>query len=163
MIRRPPRSTLFPYTTLFRSVPENEVVKPPSQDSAQWPPQAALSYAASGNLARRGERVSLTRVCGDRYAGYCGGSGPFSCKSLQLLPGKTRNPLFLSGQFSRSDDLGARQGSPDENQCRDKAAHGDRFAFAVRARRSRGFRRASFDDGAAAPPTTLFANKTRQI
>src|SRR5438132_9135007 len=23
MIRRPPRSTLFPYTTLFRSVPEN--------------------------------------------------------------------------------------------------------------------------------------------
>src|SRR5256885_16980618 len=25
MIRRPPRSTLFPYTTLFRSVPEREV------------------------------------------------------------------------------------------------------------------------------------------
>src|SRR2546430_17713190 len=25
MIRRPPRSTLFPYTTLFRSVPENSV------------------------------------------------------------------------------------------------------------------------------------------
>src|SRR5688572_31573764 len=24
MIRRPPRSTLFPYTTLFRSVPEHE-------------------------------------------------------------------------------------------------------------------------------------------
>src|SRR5256885_3562902 len=25
MIRRPPRSTLFPYTTLFRSVPESHV------------------------------------------------------------------------------------------------------------------------------------------
>src|SRR3712207_7528946 len=25
MIRRPPRSTLFPYTTLFRSRPENQV------------------------------------------------------------------------------------------------------------------------------------------
>src|SRR5438309_4251447 len=25
MIRRPPRSTLFPYTTLFRSIPENGV------------------------------------------------------------------------------------------------------------------------------------------
>src|SRR3712207_8352210 len=25
MIRRPPRSTLFPYTTLFRSIPENLV------------------------------------------------------------------------------------------------------------------------------------------
>src|SRR5688572_31609411 len=33
MIRRPPRSTLFPYTTLFRSLlagePEHEVVAPP--------------------------------------------------------------------------------------------------------------------------------------
>src|SRR3712207_7649010 len=27
MIRRPPRSTLFPYTTLFRSVGEREVVE----------------------------------------------------------------------------------------------------------------------------------------
>src|SRR2546421_13100919 len=27
MIRRPPRSTLFPYTTLFRSVPVGNVVK----------------------------------------------------------------------------------------------------------------------------------------
>src|SRR5438309_7182436 len=28
MIRRPPRSTLFPYTTLFRSVPFGEFVPP---------------------------------------------------------------------------------------------------------------------------------------
>src|SRR2546422_7651340 len=28
MIRRPPRSTLFPYTTLFRSVPFDLLVKP---------------------------------------------------------------------------------------------------------------------------------------
>src|SRR3712207_7716982 len=28
MIRRPPRSTLFPYTTLFRSLPD-QVVEPP--------------------------------------------------------------------------------------------------------------------------------------
>src|SRR3712207_9310084 len=27
MIRRPPRSTLFPYTTLFRSVPEEQLMK----------------------------------------------------------------------------------------------------------------------------------------
>src|SRR5688572_31958972 len=26
MIRRPPRSTLFPYTTLFRSLPDDDVV-----------------------------------------------------------------------------------------------------------------------------------------
>src|SRR3989442_15538097 len=29
MIRRPPRSTLFPYTTLFRSVRETTPLKPP--------------------------------------------------------------------------------------------------------------------------------------
>src|SRR3712207_8091564 len=29
MIRRPPRSTLFPYTTLFRSASENVIVSPP--------------------------------------------------------------------------------------------------------------------------------------
>ena len=28
MIRRPPRSTLFPYTTLFRSLKESELPKP---------------------------------------------------------------------------------------------------------------------------------------
>src|SRR2546429_3991534 len=27
MIRRPPRSTLFPYTTLFRSVPRDKIVR----------------------------------------------------------------------------------------------------------------------------------------
>src|SRR2546430_13384257 len=32
MIRRPPRSTLFPYTTLFRSHAENSSVKPASVD-----------------------------------------------------------------------------------------------------------------------------------
>src|SRR3712207_7142793 len=30
MIRRPPRSTLFPYTTLFRSVTANDAVSAPS-------------------------------------------------------------------------------------------------------------------------------------
>src|SRR2546422_6769742 len=31
MIRRPPRSTLFPYTTLFRSIPVAEALCPPGQ------------------------------------------------------------------------------------------------------------------------------------
>src|SRR2546422_6245805 len=45
MIRRPPRSTLFPYTTLFRSVPGQLLVKP----------KAGLSDAAwKGLLAAQG-------------------------------------------------------------------------------------------------------------
>src|SRR2546430_13740161 len=34
MIRRPPRSTLFPYTTLFRSPPFGDVDQPALQDGA---------------------------------------------------------------------------------------------------------------------------------
>ena len=44
MIRRPPRSTLFPYTTLFRSK-EKEVIIP--GDRKKRPPGASRSYKAS--------------------------------------------------------------------------------------------------------------------
>src|SRR2546422_5945140 len=38
MIRRPPRSTLFPYTTLFRSMPSAVLVIPPPGVSHVLPP-----------------------------------------------------------------------------------------------------------------------------
>src|SRR5260370_41557314 len=50
MIRRPPRSTLFPYTTLFRSTPPSAKFATPSATSSaptkKWP------------LLKRGQRVS---------------------------------------------------------------------------------------------------------
>src|SRR5688572_32024705 len=39
MIRRPPRSTLFPYTTLFRS------------QISVWPPQMHAAFSCNGPLA----------------------------------------------------------------------------------------------------------------
>src|SRR5260370_34795957 len=46
MIRRPPRSTLFPYTTLFRSLQKDVAASPaPSTPWAKaytWPPRWAL-------------------------------------------------------------------------------------------------------------------------
>src|SRR3712207_9361202 len=42
MIRRPPRSTLFPYTTLFRSAPERDeqvVAQPARQRDVPAPPE----------------------------------------------------------------------------------------------------------------------------
>src|ERR1039457_626044 len=39
MIRRPPRSTLFPYTTLFRSAAGN-----PGKGSGPGPPQSDIAY-----------------------------------------------------------------------------------------------------------------------
>src|SRR2546427_4181936 len=52
MIRRPPRSTLFPYTTLFRSRGEFSCAKPAyvSLDTA-WVSDRTLCYLASGKPA----------------------------------------------------------------------------------------------------------------
>src|SRR3712207_7003939 len=41
MIRRPPRSTLFPYTTLFRSVVRSSLQDAAGQDFAYGEPQGA--------------------------------------------------------------------------------------------------------------------------
>src|SRR2546430_4648755 len=47
MIRRPPRSTLFPYTTLFRSDPFEPRPAPPSLRFAAGAPPAAVRRARS--------------------------------------------------------------------------------------------------------------------
>src|SRR3712207_7685516 len=58
MIRRPPRSTLFPYTTLFRSVPENRRV---------FAPMTVLENLEMGAYLRRGDlKEDFERVYEDR-------------------------------------------------------------------------------------------------
>src|SRR2546430_4077912 len=57
MIRRPPRSTLFPYTTLFRSGAWHAVRRTPSRDSrARGDPQGA-AWAAATPLQARARRA----------------------------------------------------------------------------------------------------------
>src|SRR5690348_17396589 len=56
MIRRPPRSTLFPYTTLFRSVPEARDV--PLRDSSRSGRQDRHSATAGEPAGRQHRRVS---------------------------------------------------------------------------------------------------------
>src|SRR3712207_7003741 len=51
MIRRPPRSTLFPYTTLFRSV----------EDAVDVQPLAQSRRGDCSDLQLRGERPELVR------------------------------------------------------------------------------------------------------
>src|SRR3712207_7139105 len=55
MIRRPPRSTLFPYTTLFRS-PGAPGEHPP-------PDQAGLAPVGLVAVAELAERVDLVEAC----------------------------------------------------------------------------------------------------
>src|SRR5438477_7130057 len=57
MIRRPPRSTLFPYTTLFRSQPQRHTLR-------QRPPARHLQPAARGRrggATRRRDPVARDR------------------------------------------------------------------------------------------------------
>src|SRR5258707_11086045 len=89
MIRRPPRSTLFPYTTLFRSVfRENRQIHIPDLDNldpafADWPTlphaRAAGARAMAGTpLRREGKAIGALIVHRDRPV-------PFTDEELALL------------------------------------------------------------------------------
>src|SRR2546429_4130521 len=54
MIRRPPRSTLFPYTTLFRSLPDDQ--RPPHQSrSRRRQPRARRRFGSFHSLLPHGQ------------------------------------------------------------------------------------------------------------
>src|SRR3712207_7872535 len=69
MIRRPPRSTLFPYTTLFRSV----VLVPPLPPMVVWPVVAAffgveaVAAALLGREARRRGGAARIRLRSEEH------------------------------------------------------------------------------------------------
>src|SRR3989442_5767528 len=76
MIRRPPRSTLFPYTTLFRSLSLAALYRRATADFARaqrdWPTEPVAGYL--NGLVARGDRKS-TRLNSSHvrisYAGFC--------------------------------------------------------------------------------------------
>src|SRR3712207_6884695 len=71
MIRRPPRSTLFPYTTLFRSLPD-----PRPGTSRTVPPHAAGDEADLGAVGGLVHPVAVQR------GGRCDGRG----RAARLVP-----------------------------------------------------------------------------
>src|SRR2546422_5974104 len=70
MIRRPPRSTLFPYTTLFRSpLPANSPEARPVEVSAFLPPGLPLremARMAAAEAERRAIRQALRTARGNK-------------------------------------------------------------------------------------------------
>src|SRR6266852_4812645 len=88
MIRRPPRSTLFPYTTLFRSVPRRQAARtaglhPPRARRGRRPDRkstrlnsshGSISYAVSclkkkkmrAGWRQLGERLLSTGLCSEK-------------------------------------------------------------------------------------------------
>src|SRR3712207_8846240 len=71
MIRRPPRSTLFPYTTLFRSY---NLTTQQEQVVARHLPEGSITYSPKGNYCIVGDRKS-TRLNSSHanisYAVFC--------------------------------------------------------------------------------------------
>src|SRR5207253_4120292 len=65
MIRRPPRSTLFPYTTLFRSGPGSAYIV-----DGSWPSSANNSIAAVIFPDRKSTRLNSSHVA-ISYAVFC--------------------------------------------------------------------------------------------
>src|SRR3712207_2329366 len=95
MIRRPPRSTLFPYTTLFRSLVPGGVVAggrrrpavPAGPDRRRRGPRRAVVPAAGGAPARRGRRPLPART---GLAGGPAAAGPHRPLGGRVLAGGGR-------------------------------------------------------------------------
>src|SRR4030095_17236965 len=66
MIRRPPRSTLFPYTTLFRSPPSAR------RRTCQVPLCRTRPHPAPGGLAGAVPQVSAAHACRPLPDGFAG-------------------------------------------------------------------------------------------
>src|SRR5256885_12948762 len=71
MIRRPPRSTLFPYTTLFRSDTVREVssCKPPPEEARYLKPAGMTSCSATSS-DRKSTRLNSSHLV-ISYAVFC--------------------------------------------------------------------------------------------
>src|SRR2546429_5838792 len=102
MIRRPPRSTLFPYTTLFRSVRVRRR-------------QAARRSAAVLRAVRRGAAVGYERGVQDRKSTRLNSSHGYISYAVFCLKKKKVNhiivsvrhlalPLYLGVTVQTSDD-----------------------------------------------------------
>src|SRR5258708_39216508 len=76
MIRRPPRSTLFPYTTLFRSIPEilqlSVIVERARPPSLEPQPSQKFDLVSGGVTAERSilKEFSEPRLVLERIAGF---------------------------------------------------------------------------------------------
>src|SRR5256885_4360329 len=84
MIRRPPRSTLFPYTTLFRSLARQVAAQlPDGLDDLQHPLDVPLRELAAGRVRRKGPVEGERTGCRERSA-LALGAEPIDRKSTRL-------------------------------------------------------------------------------
>src|SRR2546422_9040125 len=97
MIRRPPRSTLFPYTTLFRSRPT-----PALRLEARWVHQRLTrarggSRFSTANIPRLKLEYQLSRAIFIRYVGQY-----VAQDQAALEDPRTGQPIFIAGDTARA-------------------------------------------------------------
>src|SRR2546430_12386612 len=74
MIRRPPRSTLFPYTTLFRSAYAQQLGLALIDDPARWPRGAEYLRVAARGLPQHGPTMFQKVAAAHERAGDAAGA-----------------------------------------------------------------------------------------
>src|SRR2546421_4285806 len=92
MIRRPPRSTLFPYTTLFRSLGRHAVLVPLEVDDA------VLLLVAAAPVARQAA-IPHRRLQADRKSTRLNSSHDQISYAVFCLK-KKKNTIFLYNTYS---------------------------------------------------------------
>src|SRR3712207_8583785 len=98
MIRRPPRSTLFPYTTLFRSNAEyavefaEELVTPPPRPAPRVP---RADEVEDGGQGPRRVEVVVERARSEEHTSELQSRQYLVCRLL-LEKNKTRSPFLRS-------------------------------------------------------------------
>src|SRR3989449_311996 len=112
MIRRPPRSTLFPYTTLFRSVQAFRTGDTPLPDIVILTHKLTRDYDMGGEVVRALRGVSL-QIRKNEYVAVMGPSGSGKSTLMNLigcLDTPTAGEYWLNGQkvSDLSDDELAR-------------------------------------------------------
>src|SRR2546426_9225826 len=70
MIRRPPRSTLFPYTTLFRSLPDGEATKADDPSLFVRVGEALEIWVSKQFIDRKSTRLNSSHLV-ISYAVFC--------------------------------------------------------------------------------------------
>src|SRR2546430_8054252 len=98
MIRRPPRSTLFPYTTLFRSVAvahrvDEELLQHDVEPQAALPRHAGL---CAERLDERADGAQLAQPCKDRKSTRLNSSHSQISYAVFCLKKKKTPPTHLN-------------------------------------------------------------------
>src|SRR2546427_8671997 len=100
MIRRPPRSTLFPYTTLFRSLFKQpaQLIHPASVGQADLRPGRLREHGAQRRADLGGHRgeVAADRVAGDRKSTRLNSSHSQISYAVFCLKKKKKQKLYTA-------------------------------------------------------------------